>query len=45
MNTVMSKDKEKKPIVIEAYIDPFEPMLPQKAKPEFFQKISEAFAK
>jgi hypothetical protein len=31
MHTVMSKDKEKKPIVIEAYVDPFEPMLTAKS--------------
>jgi hypothetical protein len=35
----------KKPVIIEAYVDPFEPMVPPKAKSEFIQKISESFAK
>jgi pyruvate dehydrogenase (quinone) len=39
------KDKERKPVIIEAYVDPFEPIVPPKAKPEFIQKISESFAK
>jgi pyruvate dehydrogenase (quinone) len=45
MQSAMSKDKERKPVIIEAYVDPFEPMVPPKAKPEFIQKISESFTK
>jgi pyruvate dehydrogenase (quinone) len=40
----MIKDKEK-PVIIEAYIDPFEPIVPPKVKPEFIRKISESFAR
>jgi pyruvate dehydrogenase (quinone) len=36
-------DKEKKPSLIEAYVDPFEPIMPPKAKPEFLEKMSNAF--
>jgi hypothetical protein len=32
MRTAMH-DKEKKPPLIEAYVDPFEPIMPPKAKP------------
>ena len=35
-------DKEKKPVLVEAYVDPFEPILPPKAKPEFIKKMSSA---
>jgi pyruvate dehydrogenase (quinone) len=35
-------DKEKKPTLIEAYVDPFEPILPPKAKSEFLKKMSNA---
>ena len=41
----MSKDKERRPVIIEAYADPFEPIVPPKAQPEFIKKISESFAK
>jgi hypothetical protein len=42
MRTAMH-DKEKNPTVIEAYVDPFEPIMPPKAKPEFLEKMSKAF--
>jgi pyruvate dehydrogenase (quinone) len=45
MQAAMIKDKERKPVIIEAYIDPFEPIVPPKAKPEFIQKISESFGR
>jgi pyruvate dehydrogenase (quinone) len=35
--------KEKKPTLIEAYVDPFEPIMPPKAKPEFLEKMSKSF--
>ncbi|HET7391570.1 MAG TPA: hypothetical protein VFJ51_12155 [Nitrososphaeraceae archaeon] len=41
MRTAMH-DKQKKPTLIEAYVDPFEPILPPKAKPEFLKKMSNA---
>ena len=37
MRTAMH-DKEKKPTLIEAYVDPFEPIMPPKAKPNFSKK-------
>ena len=42
MRTAMH-DKEKKPTLIEAYVDPFEQIMPPKAKPEFLEKMSKAF--
>lgn len=45
MQAAMKNDKERKPVIIEAYIDPFEPIVPPKAQPQFIQKISESFAK
>jgi pyruvate dehydrogenase (quinone) len=36
-------DKEKKPSLIEAYVDPFEPIMPPKATSEFLEKMSNAF--
>ncbi|MGC2575464.1 MAG: thiamine pyrophosphate-dependent enzyme [Candidatus Nitrosopolaris sp.] len=42
MRTAMHDDKEKKPTLIEAYVDPFEPILPPKAKSEFLKKMSNA---
>ena len=37
MRTAMH-DKEKKPTSIEAYVDPFQPIMPPKAKPNFSKK-------
>jgi len=45
MRAAMHKDIERKPVIIEAYVDPFEPMVPPKAKSEYIQKISESFSK
>jgi pyruvate dehydrogenase (quinone) len=45
MMAAMHKDTERKPVIIEAYVDPLEPMVPPKAKSEYIQKISESFAK
>jgi pyruvate dehydrogenase (quinone) len=45
MQAAMKNDKERKPVIIEAYVDPFEPIVPPKAQPQFIQKISESFAK
>ena len=40
MKTAMHA-KEKKPTLIEAYVDPFEPIMPPKAKPNsFFLKVN-----
>jgi pyruvate dehydrogenase (quinone) len=45
MRAAMHKDTERKPAIIEAYVDPLEPLVPPKAKSEYIQKISESFAK
>jgi pyruvate dehydrogenase (quinone)/pyruvate oxidase len=45
MRAAMHKDIERKPVIIEAYVDPFEPMVPPKAKSEYIQKISESISK
>ncbi|CAN5473177.1 thiamine pyrophosphate-binding protein [soil metagenome] len=37
--------KTKKPTVIEAYVDPFEPPMPPKIEPEFVRNMAESFAK
>lgn len=37
--------KERKPTIIEAYVDPFEPPMPPKTDPEFVRNMAEAFAK
>ena len=42
MRTAMS---EKKPTIIEAYVDPFEPPMPPKVDPEYIQNMTESFAK
>jgi len=36
---------EKKPTIIEAYVDPFEPPMPPKVGPEYIQNMAESFAK
>jgi pyruvate dehydrogenase (quinone) len=45
MRAAMHKGTERKPSIIEAYVDPLEPLVPPKAKSEFIQKISESFSK
>jgi pyruvate dehydrogenase (quinone) len=37
--------KEKKPTIIEAYVDPFDPPMPPKVKPEFVKNLAESFAR
>ncbi len=37
--------KEKKPTIIEAYVDPFDPPMPPKVEPEFVKNIAESFAR
>jgi pyruvate dehydrogenase (quinone) len=37
--------EEKKPTIIEAYVDPFDPPMPPKVEPEFIKNIAESFAK
>jgi pyruvate dehydrogenase (quinone) len=45
-STIRQAMKERsKPTIIEAHIDPFEPLMPPKAEPEFIHKIAESFAK
>src|SRR6187551_338276 len=35
----------KKPTIIEAYVDPFDPPMPPKVEPEFVKNIAESFAR
>ena len=37
--------KEKKPTIIEAYVDPFEPPMPPKVEMEFVNNLPKSFAK
>ena len=37
--------REKKPTIIEAYVDPFDPPMPPKVEPEFVKNIAESFAR
>jgi len=37
--------KERKPTIVEAYVDPFEPPVPPKTDPEFTRNMAESFAK
>jgi pyruvate dehydrogenase (quinone) len=41
----MSDNTTRKPTIIEAYVDPFEPPTPPKIEPEFVQNMAESFAK
>jgi pyruvate dehydrogenase (quinone) len=34
-----------KPTIVEVHRDPFEPLMPPKAEPDFIRKIAESFAK
>jgi pyruvate dehydrogenase (quinone)/pyruvate oxidase len=45
MKKAMSENTTRKPTVIEAYVDPFEPPMPPKIEPEFVQNMAESFAK
>jgi pyruvate dehydrogenase (quinone) len=37
--------EERKPTIIEAYVDPFEPPMPPKVKMEFVRNLAESFAR
>ena len=37
--------KEKKPTIVEAYVDPFEPPMPPKVEAQFIRNLAESFAK
>ncbi len=45
MKKAMSDNTTRKPTIIEAYIDPFEPPMPPKIEAEFVQNMAESFAK
>ncbi|MFL6366512.1 MAG: thiamine pyrophosphate-dependent enzyme [Nitrososphaeraceae archaeon] len=45
MKKAMSDNTSRKPIVVEAHVDPFEPPMPPKIEPEFMQNMAESFAK
>jgi pyruvate dehydrogenase (quinone) len=45
MKKAMSDKTTRKPTIIEAYVDPFEPPMPPKIEPEFVQNMAESFAK
>lgn len=46
VNSVMSQAMaEKKPTIIEAYVDPFEPPMPPKVDMDFVSNLAESFAK
>jgi pyruvate dehydrogenase (quinone)/pyruvate oxidase len=45
MKKAMSDNTTRKPTIIEAYVDPFEPPMPPKIEPEFVQNMAESFAK
>jgi pyruvate dehydrogenase (quinone) len=45
MEKAMSDNTTRKPTIIEAYVDPFEPPMPPKIEPEFMQNMAESFAK
>jgi pyruvate dehydrogenase (quinone) len=45
MKRAMSDKTPRKPTIIEAYVDPFEPPMPPKIEPEFVQNMAESFAK
>jgi pyruvate dehydrogenase (quinone) len=44
-STMKLSMKERKPTIVEAYVDPFEPPMPPKTDPEFARNMAEAFAK
>jgi pyruvate dehydrogenase (quinone) len=46
VNSIMHQAmSEKKPTIIEAYVDPFDPPMPPKVEMEFVRKLAESFAK
>jgi len=36
---------QRKPTIVEAYVDPFDPPMPPKVEMEFIRKLAESFAK
>lgn len=42
---IAMKEENNKPVLIEAYVDPFEAPMPPKVEPEFVKNIAESFAK
>jgi pyruvate dehydrogenase (quinone) len=45
MKKALSNNQARKPTIIEAYVDPFEPPMPPKVEPEFVKNMAESFAK
>jgi len=46
VNSIMHQAmSEKKPTIIEAYVDPFDPPMPPKVEMEFVRKLAESFSK
>jgi pyruvate dehydrogenase (quinone) len=46
VNSIMHEAmSDKKPTIIEAYVDPFDPPMPPKVEVEFVRKMAESFAK
>jgi pyruvate dehydrogenase (quinone) len=45
MEKAMEDKRSTKPIIVEAYVDPFEPPMPPKIEPEFVRNMAESFAK
>ena len=46
VNSIMHEAmSDKKPTIIEAYVDPFDPPMPPKVEMEFVRKMAESFAK
>jgi pyruvate dehydrogenase (quinone) len=46
VNSIMHEAmSDKKPAIIEAYVDPFDPPMPPKVEMEFVRKLAESFAK
>ena len=46
MEQAMKMDKDRsKPVIIEAFVDPFEPPMPPKVEMEFVTNLAESFVK
>lgn len=43
--SIAMKEENNKPVIIEAYVNPFEPPMPPKVEPEFVKNVAESFAK
>ena len=44
-STMRQALKERKPTIVEAYVDPFEPPMPPKVEMSFVRNLAESFAK